>query len=326
MAASNGGKLVSTQRLSSPERMERLLAIVPWVAAQGTASLDDVAERFDYPRTRLEADLSVLMFVGASEDPSDLLEIWVEPEAGTVTVEYEREFNAPLRLSPEEALTLISAGEGLLEKVDDRDGPLARGLAKVAELLGVRLGETVTVDLGAADRLVREAIDAAIDSSRTIEIDYFAQSSGERRVRRIDPMWLRSLEGEWYVGAWSHEAQAGRTFRVDRIAEVVTTDDAFEHDDDAVRTGLFDEIDELPTVTLVVDQAARWVVDYYPNLGVEERDDGGAQVRLAVSGQAWLERLLLQLGPHGRVESADAPLGTSVGPDVAQRLLERYGA
>jgi predicted DNA-binding transcriptional regulator YafY len=80
----------------------------------------------------------------------------------------------------------------------------------------------------------------------------------------------------------------------------------------------------MPQVTLVLPAAARWVVETYPTTSVETMDDGRLRVTLAVSGRRWLERLLLRVGPEGRVEGPEE--FASTGADVARRLLARYEA
>jgi hypothetical protein len=63
------------------------------------------------------------------------------------------------------------------------------------------------------------------------------------------------------------------------------------------------------------------VREQYPNEGTKELGGGRLRVRLRISEQAWLERLLLRLGPLARVVEGDA----GVGPAAARRLLARYG-
>jgi proteasome accessory factor C len=71
-----------------------------------------------------------------------------------------------------------------------------------------------------------------------------------------------------------------------------------------------------------LDPEATWVVESYPSEEAEVRSDGTWRVVLAVSERAWLERLLLELGPAAR---AVAPAALrSVGAEAAGRLLTRY--
>ena len=75
-------------------------------------------------------------------------------------------------------------------------------------------------------------------------------------------------------------------------------------------------------VTLVVDAEASWIADSVPVTDVRPLDGGGAVVTLAVGGTAWLERLLLQLGPHASV--LDPPNLAGIGAAAAGRVLRRY--
>ena len=85
--------------------------------------------------------------------------------------------------------------------------------------------------------------------------------------------------------------------------------------------------DGSPEVVLDLPADAAWVVEAYPVVTSRATGDGRLEVRLAVAGRSWLERLLMRLGPDARVVEIDAELG---GPDllaeVAARVLERYRA
>ena len=75
-----------------------------------------------------------------------------------------------------------------------------------------------------------------------------------------------------------------------------------------------------PRVVLDLAPRARWVAEQYPVESVEERPDGGVRVTLAAGEPAWLERLLLRLGPHARVlDGAEGVVARA-----AARVLARY--
>ena len=75
-------------------------------------------------------------------------------------------------------------------------------------------------------------------------------------------------------------------------------------------------------VTLRLAPSADWVVESYPHEAAEQAADGSWRVVLAVSEPAWLERLLLALGPDVAVEGP--PAASLVAPDAAARILRRY--
>lgn len=312
-------------RLTAPDRVRRLLAAVPWVASVGGASLDEIAERFDYPRDKLESDLvDVVGFVGVYPySPDEMIEVFVDPDSGQVSISYDQFFNRPLQLTPEQALALVGAGSGLLDAIDDATNPLASGLKKLAAKLGVEPGESIDIRLGSGDPEVLQTVRDAIESRETVEIDYYSHSRDERTVRRIDPQRLFAKDGAWYVGAYCHSAEGSRFFRVDRIQTVTGTGATFEPTD-AIEDSLFASADALPRVTIEVDASGEWVGSYFPVDKVVPIDGGGAQITLPVSAEAWLERLLLQLGPHARVSAIDAPYAADLAPAAARRVLARY--
>ena len=144
-------------------------------------------------------------------------------------------------------------------------------------------------------------------------------------TRQIDPESVFHAFGHWYAAAYCHQAQDERLFRLDRIRAVRPTG---EHFDPAAGgepdfgESVYHPRSDDPRVTLELDAAATWVVESYPSEEVEERPDGSWRVVLAVSERAWLERLLLELGPAARVV---APAGQqTVGAEAADRLLTRY--
>jgi proteasome accessory factor C len=129
--------------------------------------------------------------------------------------------------------------------------------------------------------------------------------------------------GAWYVPAYCHRARAERMFRVDRIRGVRRTGSTFEQGPALAEAGeVYSPRADDPRVRLHLSPAVVWVAEAYPTESVTELADGGLEVVLAVSEPAWLERLLLQLGPEARV--VDPPEAARHVADTARRVLERY--
>ena len=66
---------------------------------------------------------------------------------------------------------------------------------------------------------------------------------------------------------------------------------------------------------------ARWVAEQYPMESVQEKGKGRLRVTFVVSETAWLERLLLRLGPDATVVSGAEGIGRA----AAERVLACYG-
>jgi proteasome accessory factor C len=76
-------------------------------------------------------------------------------------------------------------------------------------------------------------------------------------------------------------------------------------------------------VTLLLNADAAWVPESYPVESVEQMPDGKLTVVLVANERAWLERLLLRLGPSAEVlDPAEVRVEAA---EAARRLLARYG-
>lgn len=312
-------------RLTAAESLARLLAIVPWVAAQDSVPIDEICRRFDLTRDELLADLDVVFLVGVHPfTPDQLIEVSVDDDR--VSIDYADYFARPLSLTAEQALTLVTAGASMLAIPGaDPEGPLARGLDKLAGVLGLDR-ERVDVDLGDASGDTLAELQAAVAGHRSVRIEYYAFGRDEYTVRTLDPYSVRADRGQWYVSGWCHSAEAERTFRVDRITGLETLSATFEPPDEPTEPEVFAVPDGLPRVVLHVAPGHDWLADQYPTDHVERLPDGAMTITLPVAAEAWLERLLLQLGPHAGIRSIDPPLSATIGVDAANRVLARYQA
>jgi predicted DNA-binding transcriptional regulator YafY len=75
-------------------------------------------------------------------------------------------------------------------------------------------------------------------------------------------------------------------------------------------------------VRISLDPAMAWLVESIPSTGPPEPVDGRVELEFFVGGDAWLERLLLRLGPDARV--VDPPEYRSLAAEAASRILARY--
>ncbi len=307
------------------QRLGRLLAMVPWVAGQDGPTIEDVCSRFGCTEEEVVADLGLLFLCGVHPfTPDTLIEAAVED--GRVWIRFADWFTRPLRLTPAEGLALVAAGATLLAVPGtDPEGPLARGLAKVAAVLGVDPDDAVGVELGAAPPEVLAALQRASVDHHQVEIDYysFGRDAWARRV--IDPHQVFNAAGQWYVAGWCHLAGADRVFRVDRTRSAGVLGTSFEPRPVAAQPPTFSPRSDDPVVVLDLGPEARWVAEEYPVESAEELADGGRRVGLRVSERAWLERLLLRLGPSARVVEGDPAVGAAAAVRVAARYRANGG-
>ena len=115
-----------------------------------------------------------------------------------------------------------------------------------------------------------------------------------------------------------------RTFRVDRIDDVVLTGRVDPTDEVVGTPGAFFGDHDLPRAVVRLAPAAQWVLDRYP---VRSQTpvagmDGWVEAELSVASDRWFARLLIRLGPDVVVVSpADAGADAAT---LAAAMLARY--
>ena len=307
-------------KLNADDRLQRLLAIIPWVASHDGPRVAEVCARFGCTQAELVDDLELLFLCGLHPYTPDML-IDVDIADGRVWIRYAEYFSRPLRLTPTEGLALLASGRTVLATTGgDDDGPLARGLHKLATAMGVDAGEAVEIELGPVADDLLATLRGAAGAHRQVEIDYYSFGRDERARRVIDPYAVFSASGQWYVSGWCHRVDDERLFRVDRIASAVALDSSFTPPRKTPDLAAYRPGAEDPRVTLELEPSARWVAEQYPMEKVEEVDGGRLRVTLVASQPAWLERLLLRLGRRATVVEGDEGVGAA----AARRLLTRY--
>jgi proteasome accessory factor BC len=322
--AATAGAEPATER-SAPgretsRRLRRLLALIGWLAQVGEAPITDAAQRFGMSEKELVAELELAACCGIPPyTPDTLMEI--EVSESSVRAFLPAEYARPRRLTPAEGFAVAASARLLLTVPGSDDDALRRALAKLDAALGSREAVGVDVDAPAHLAAVREAADAG----RALEIDYLSGSRDELTTRTVEPVQVATIDGHWYLDAYCHRAGDMRRFRVDRIGAVRP---ASESPGPAVTRSRPLEEMFVPgpgavEVHLQLGPDAQWVPESVPVRAVRRDEDGTVtDVVLDVSGTAWFERLLVQLGPAARVVSP--PEMTGLAAEAAGRVLARY--
>ena len=301
--------------------MERLVAMVPWIAAQGAVDVTELCARFDIEPRQLLADLQMLSLVGAAPHTADVL-LYADIDDGVVTVD-PRWFDRPLRLTAAQGLALVTAVEAALEVPGaDPDGPLARALPKLAAAVGIAPGEGIDVDLGAAEPVTISVLQQAVAEGTQVHITYWGHDASRTTDRVIEP-WVVALDdGRWCTVGWCHRAGDRRWFRVDRITEAEALGEPATMPRGDLTT-VYQPPTDVAAARLRVGAGRAWVTERWPVLERTVAGDGSVEVLVPVSGAAWLERVLLQLGPDVTVLDDGGAPGADR-PAAARRVLARY--
>ena len=305
----------------SGDRLRRLLVMLPWLMERGEVPVAEMAARFELTEAELVGDLELAALCGLPPFIDEMIDVFIDE--GMVFAGLPRVFTKPLRLTAPEGFALLVAGRAAMQLPGaDPDGPLARALDKLAGVLG---GDGVVVDVpqppAAAD------LATAVNDHARLRVRYWSASRDEVTEREITPRSIFLDRGHWYVIADDGRSAERRTFRIDRFEEWSPTGEVDPPKDAAkISPPTGDQWftdDDVPTVSLDLAPAARWVSERYP---VRQEQEVGDHliVRLAVASEQWLRTLLLRLGPNAEVvEPAE---WRDLGALAARQLLSRYEA
>ncbi len=341
---------MTTGRLDAGRRLRRLLAVLAYLAEHQSATLDQLAVRFEVPEVELIGDLQLAACCGLPPyTPDQLMEILVDETK--VEARLGAELARPRRLTRDEGFALLAAARAIAAVPGaDPQGALSRALDKLDTVLGMSGSVVVQLDTPPLLDDIRHACEAA----QQIEIEYHSSSRDEVTARVVDPGGIFESEGHWYLDAYCHRSGGVRRFRVDRLRWMKPTGSATCHhvtsdnlvgttggarsggDSDVTRgdaligdtvrgpaAGMtFVPGPEAAVVRMAIDEGGRWLLEAVPVLGVADLDDGRKEVTIAVAGRAWFDRLLLRLGTHARVLGPPELLDAAT--QAAQRVIEAY--
>ena len=308
--------------MSATEAVARMLTLVPWLLERPGASVAETADAFGVDQATIREDLSHLDFCGLPGlGGGDLFEVSIVGDR--ILVRMADELRRPLRLTPREALRLVLVADAAAEALGEDLPALRSALDKVRDAAGVPRGVTVQLDQDGGRWLAE--VRRAIAGATQIEIDYRGRGDATPRTRVVDPWALHVTEGSWYLQGHDHDADARRTFRLDRVAalRVLDTPRAIPPPDAPLPPPRYVPGPHDLPVELLLGPGARWVADAVEIDDSEELDDGWRRIRFHTDALPWVERLLLMAGPQVTVVEP-AELAAAV-RDEAARALERYG-
>lgn len=292
--------------------------MLPWLQERGRVSTHEMADHFGMTVDELVADLTLASLCGVSQDPRDLIDLYVDGD--DIHFGLPKYFDRPLRLTAPEAFSLVvSAAAARSVPGSDPDGVLSSAIDKIAAVIGAERVTGLDVEVDAPDGVDR--LRDAVRRRAVIEMQYWSPQTGSTTVRTVALFEIFAEGPHWYVRGFDVGREAERTFRFDRIESWV---DSGRTDTRSVspRRPWFEDAEDVRDVSILIDSGWLWVLDQYPLIESTSTDDGRARIRLVVTSDRWLERLMVRLGTHGTIESPDEL--RNLGAAAARRILARY--
>lgn len=308
------------------DQLPRLLALIPYLQAHPGIELSRVAREFNVAEKQIRDDLQVACMCGLpGQLPGDLIEVDMDlvDEEGIIELSNADTLNRPLRLTSDEAASLVVALQALKAIAPaSRKAAIASALTKLSALNDL-VGQQVEVQLETGEQPVVEALTRAISHAERIRLTYDGMARRATTRPVVDPHQVSTVDGAAYLRAWDVDQQDWRTYRIDRIAAVEPTGElALGHGQPPEVTTWLDVWSTGEPLVLLVSAKAEWITEFYPVDARQSGADGRLQVTLRVGDRRWLRWLLLSLAPEVEVVS---PRSAAVdAAEAARAALDAY--
>jgi proteasome accessory factor C len=302
------------KNFSAPlERTARLLDLVPYINTHQGIALKDLAAVFEVSNAQMVNDLTTLWMCGLpGYTPLELMDL--DFESGYVNISNAPTLAKPRSVTFDEGVALIlgldllrasipTDRSDLLEKIDS----LSARLSSI-----INLNSTFSV-VAPVNQGVSAAIDEALASRSSLEIEYHSMYRDEITQRTIFPIEIIEVEGQQYLSSYCYSASDFRQFKLDRIQKAVVTQESKTIPEDATDT-------QRTNSRLKVLKPTREIAERFSRQDLK----AGSEFDFQTYSQQWLERSVLSSG-DGVALLTPPEIRASIA-QMAQSMLDRYKA
>jgi proteasome accessory factor C len=302
------------KNFSAPlERTARLLDLVPYINTHQGIALKDLAAVFEVSNAQMVNDLTTLWMCGLpGYTPLELMDL--DFESGYVNISNAPTLAKPRSVTFDEGVALIlgldllrasipTDRSDLLEKIDS----LSARLSSI-----INLNSTFSV-IAPINQGVSAAIDEALASRSSLEIEYHSMYRDEITQRTIFPIEIIQVEGQQYLSSYCYSATDFRQFKLDRIQKAIVTQESKTIPEDATDTQRINS-------RLKVLKPTREIAERFSRQDLK----AGSEFDFQTYSQQWLERSILSSG-DGVALLTPPEIRASIA-QMAQSMLDRYKA
>lgn len=204
---------------------------------------------------------------------------------------------------------LKTTEKDMLESIDDRIGVIK----------GVHIPEMANTDH-------IQTILNSISQKQVLSLNYFAQHSQEHTKRYAEPIGIFYMSGFWHLIAYCRLRKAYRDFRVDRIKNLVVTDEHYIDEHPSLKDYIAQKANEkeLYAVVIMVDKPAHPHLEhqkYYSGFISEKVVGDMMEMTFLTSSLEGFARWYMMFGENAEIVSPDS-LRDRV-RELSDRLMQR---
>ena len=305
------------------DRISRLLALVPWLAQRPGITLTQTAEHFGISVETLTKDLWQLVLCGLpGYGPDQLVDIdfWDDDR---IWVHDPQTLTVPMRISSDEAIALSIALRRMnqIPGVSEKD-TISRLIVKMDTVTGSTASVVVT---SSEDEVAKsELIESAMANDLSLSFEYSTAKDDHAR-RNVAPIRVFGVDDYLYLTAWCEQAEAVRSFRFDRMANLTSGEPLVRAQVDlrVEVTGLTD-LTLAPTALVRIEAAIAWVTEESWVKRIPENNgllkEGQILIHVPYLSKEWLIRWILSMKGAATVLEPTALAG-EISELVSQSLV-----
>lgn len=302
---------MASRKLTSEQRLSRTIDIMEALYAAGEKGMDrgEICSRFDITGASLDEIIGIVSTLADRESGARVIcecrdeRVILTGEAGRVL---------PLRLSAAEGAVLNHELESL--------GIESETAARIRRAL---LPEELGYNQRVIDTVARgshwQQLNCAIQDGVRCRIAYRSLGDERARERTVDPLHIVTNGDSMYLIVWDTEQDAQRRYRLDKIEEIVLTDDSVERHHSKITT-LQDSLAKAgreAKLTMSLDLAGR--LGWAGITSVNRADEETAIVTVRYTSEAWLFSQVVAKG--GAIRIMDDPALSKRLCDYAETLI-----
>ena len=302
---------MAARKLTSEQRLSRAIDIMEALYAAGEKGMNraEICSRFDITGASLDEIIGIVSTLADRESGARVIcecrdeRVILTGEAGRVL---------PLRLSAAEGAVLNHELESL--------GIEPETAARIRRAL---LPEELGYNQRVIDTVARgshwQQLNCAIQDGVRCRIAYRSLGDERARERTVDPLRIVTNDDSMYLIAWDTEQDAQRRYRLDKIEEIVLTDDSVERHHSKMTT-LQDSLAKAgreAKLAMPLDLADR--LGWAGITSVNRTDEETAIVTVRYTSEAWLFSQVVAKG--GAIRITDDPALSKRLCDYAETLI-----
>ncbi|QIK60877.1 YafY family transcriptional regulator [Dysgonomonas sp. HDW5A] len=271
-------------------RIDRLSAILIMLQSSSSVNMKQITNRFGITPRTVYRDMKALDEAG--------IPIAGDSRMGFSLVEGFK--LPPLMFTEKEAFAFLAA-EKLVDRFSDagfKEG-YKSGIEKiksVMRLADMKAMDNFTDNVSSLDLQFKNPSDSQnilqllmceISKRKKVQISYFSYNRQEVSIRKVDPIGIFFSMSHWYLIAFCNTKKDYRTFRVNRIQEIINTDEDFEQEHPPLNSLLksLKDKDNLLEVILEVSKNDLTFIDdskYYQGLIAEKDNEDKVELHFMI--------------------------------------------